>query len=201
MAYNKREKLQENIEAIKVALLIERENRVATEEEKVILRKYSGFGGLKFILNPIKDDKDVENWSRSDRGLFSMTRELFQVLRDNAKTEIEAQEMENSVKRSVNTSFYTPDQVVSALSKALARSGVVVNTFLDPSSGIGRYIDVFRRDNQAMSVTAYEKDILTGKILKALHPEDRIVVGGFETIPQEAMDLYDVSASNIPFGS
>ena len=200
MAYNKREKLQENIEAIKVALLIERENRVATEEEKVILRKYSGFGGLKFILNPIKDDKDVENWSRSDRGLFSMTRELFQVLRDNAKTEIEAQEMENSVKRSVNTSFYTPDQVVSALSKALARSGVVVNTFLDPSSGIGRYIDVFRRDNQAMSVTAYEKDILTGKILKALHPEDRIVVGGFETIPQEAMGLYDVSASNIPFG-
>ena len=200
MAYNKREKLQENIEAIKVALLIERENRVATEEEKVILRKYSGFGGLKFILNPIKDDKDVENWSRSDRGLFSMTRELFQVLRDNAKTEIEAQEMENSVKRSVNTSFYTPDQVVSVLSKALARSGVVVNTFLDPSSGIGRYIDVFRRDNQAMSVTAYEKDILTGKILKALHPEDRIVVGGFETIPQEAMGLYDVSASNIPFG-
>ena len=178
MAYNKKQKLQENIEAIKVALLIERENRVATDKEQATLRKYSGFGGLKFILKPIADDKDINEWSHSDRPLFTMTRELFQILRDNSKDDTEYQEMVNSVKRSVNTSFYTPDQVVSALSKAFSRAGVVVNTFLDPSSGTGRYIDVFRRDNQSMSVTAYEKDILTGKILKALHPEDRIVVGG-----------------------
>lgn len=46
MAYNKKEVLQANTEAIRVVLRLEKERREATETEKSILRNYQGFGGL-----------------------------------------------------------------------------------------------------------------------------------------------------------
>jgi phospholipid N-methyltransferase len=48
------------------------------------------------------------------------------------------------------------------------------------------------------SVTAYEKDLLTGKILKQLYPESNIRINGFEEIPEKEQNSYDVIASNIP---
>ena len=50
MAYNKKEVLQANTEAIRVVLRLEKERREATEAEKGILRGYQGFGGLKCCL-------------------------------------------------------------------------------------------------------------------------------------------------------
>ena len=51
MAYNKKEVLQANTEAIRVVLRLEKERCEATEAEKSILRNYQGFGGLKCVLN------------------------------------------------------------------------------------------------------------------------------------------------------
>ena len=51
MAYNKKEVLQANTEAIRVVLRLEKERREATEAEKALLRGYQGFGGLKCVLN------------------------------------------------------------------------------------------------------------------------------------------------------
>ena len=49
MAYNKKAVLAANTEAIRVVLRLEKERRAATEEEKVLLRGYQGFGGLKCV--------------------------------------------------------------------------------------------------------------------------------------------------------
>ena len=62
MVYNKLQKLRDNIEAVRVVLTLRKEGRAATEEEKTVLSKYSGFGGLKFILNPSGHDDDIMNW-------------------------------------------------------------------------------------------------------------------------------------------
>ena len=51
MSYNKLKSLVANKEAIKTALQIRREKRKATQEEREILAKYSGFGGISEILN------------------------------------------------------------------------------------------------------------------------------------------------------
>jgi hypothetical protein len=53
MAYNKRVHLRANIDAIKTAFILERENRQATAGEKEILAGYSGFGAIKEILDPL----------------------------------------------------------------------------------------------------------------------------------------------------
>ena len=200
MAYNKHQKLNDNIEAIRIALQLERENRQATLEELTALRKYSGFGGLKFILNPRNLPGE---WNAGDKPYYEDTVRLFKLLADYGEKGgnfRNLEEMESSLKRSVNTAFYTPDAVIVAISKALSASGIAVNKFLDPSSGNGKFIDAFKADQPGMEVTAFEKDLLTGKILKALHPDDHVVVNGFETIPQEVLGTFDLVTSNIPFG-
>ncbi len=74
-----------------------------------------------------------------------------------------------------------------------------IGRFLEPAAGIGSFIASFS-ENQNASVTAYEKDLLTGKILKQLYPESTIRISGFEEIPEKEQNSYDVIASNIPFG-
>ena len=47
---------------------------------------------------------------------------------------------------------------------------------------------------------AYEKDLLTGKILSALHPSILTRIEGFEKIERDFDGYFDVAASNVPFG-
>lgn len=47
---------------------------------------------------------------------------------------------------------------------------------------------------------AFEKDLLTGKILHHLHPEQKVRIEGFEKIEKPFNDYFDLAISNIPFG-
>jgi N12 class adenine-specific DNA methylase len=108
----------------------------------------------------------------------------------------------DSLKASVLTAFYTPTPIVDALSDALKYSGVEVKSFLEPSAGQGAFIDSFLRNDRypGAEVLAYEKDLLTGKILSALHPSILTRIEGFEKIERDFDGYFDVAASNIPFG-
>ena len=197
MAYNKRQKLEDNIEAIRLSFEIEREGRKATVQEREALRKYSGFGGLKFILN------DVDNpgsWTQADRPLQPRVKELFDIIRRNSRDDKEYTRYIQSVRNSILSAFYTPQPVIDALSASLGKAGVEVRNFLDPSSGRGSFVEAFRNGRPDMEVTAYEKDLLTGKVLKALYPGDDIHVEGYETSGGKLRNRFDVAASNIPFG-
>ena len=67
MAFNRKAKLRDNIEAIRTVFTLEKEGRAATPEEREILGRYCGFGGLKFILNPADNLMDAVHWTKSDR--------------------------------------------------------------------------------------------------------------------------------------
>lgn len=58
MSYNKLKSLAANVEAIKTAMQIRVQGRQATPEEKETLSRYSGFGGIKEVLN-IGTDKPI----------------------------------------------------------------------------------------------------------------------------------------------
>lgn len=204
MAYNKKQKLQDNIAAIRTVLQLEKEGRTATEAEREVLKKYSGFGGLKFVLNDVDvdniDNRDIESWKKSDRKYYNQTRELYETIREGARDEKEAKELTDSIKRSVNTAFYTPQPVIDTIVKVMKDAGVEVRSMLDPSAGIGKFGDAFKAEYPNVKVSAFEKDLLTGRILKALNPQDSITIDGFETITPELKGTFDVAASNIPFG-
>lgn len=200
MAYNKRQKLQDNIAAIRTVFQLEKEGRTASDAEREVLKRYSGFGGLKFVLKPAGSDEDKQYWNQSEQTYFEQTKELFDVIREGAKDEREAKELTDSIKRSVNTAFYTPQPVIGAIAKVMKDAGVEVRSMLDPSAGIGKFGDAFRDEYPDVRVSAFEKDLLTGRILKALNPQDSITIDGFETISPELKGTFDVATSNIPFG-
>src|SRR5690554_1357121 len=199
MGFSKRQHLQQNIDALRIAFTLEKEKRQATAGERLSMMQYSGFGGLKFVLNPIASETDINNWQKTEHDLFPITQELHQLLKENSTDEKQYRRYVDSMKSSVLTAFYTPPQVIEAISSALRESGVNIQKFLEPSAGIGSFIQSFS-ENQQPQVTAYDKDLLTGKVLEQLYPESNIRVSGFEEIPEKEQNSYDVIASNIPFG-
>jgi len=199
MGFSKRQHLQQNIDALRIAFKLEKEKRQATVGERLLMMQYSGFGGLKFVLNPIANEIDINNWRKTEHELFPLTQELHQLLKENSEDEKQYRRYVDSMKSSVLTAFYTPPQVIDAISATLRESGLNIDKFLEPSAGIGSFIQSFS-ENKKASVTAYEKDLLTGKILKQLYPESIIRISGFEEIPEKGQNSFDVIASNIPFG-
>ncbi|MBL7868161.1 MAG: N-6 DNA methylase, partial [Flavobacterium lindanitolerans] len=197
--FSKKQHLQQNIDALRIAFKLEKENRQATVGERLLMMQYSGFGGLKFVLNPVEYEMDINNWRKTEHDLFSITQELHQVLKENATDEKQYKRFVDSMRSSVLTAFYTPPEVIDAISSALRDNGLHIDKFLEPSAGIGSFIQSFS-ENQKANVTAYEKDLLTGKILMQLYPESNIRISGFEEIPEKEQSSYDVVASNIPFG-
>jgi len=199
MGFSKKQHLRQNIEALRIAFTLEKEKRQATAEERLLMMRYSGFGGLKFILNPVEYEIDINHWRKTEHDLFPITQELHQLLKENATDEKQYRRYVDSIKSSVLTAFYTPPEVIDAISQTMRDYGLHVDKFLEPSAGIGTFFQSFA-DNQEARVTAYEKDLLTGKILKQLYPESNIRVRGFEEVPEKEQNTYDVIASNIPFG-
>lgn len=203
MSFNRLQTMRDNIEAIRLALSLGVKGRGAqSAEEREVLRRYAGFGGLKCILNDANELADAAKWSKSDIELFAPTVELRRLIHDYSKDDKEFAGYMDSLKASVLTAFYTPMPVVDAISDALKNSGIEVRSFLEPSAGQGAFIDSFLRNDRypGAEVLAYEKDLLTGKILSALHPSILTRVEGFERIERDFDGYFDVAASNIPFG-
>ena len=124
------------------------------------------------------------------------------MIHDYSHNDREFAEYMDSLKASVLTAFYTPQSVVDSISDALKDAGVDVKRFLEPSAGQGVFIDSFLRNDRypGAEVLAYEKDLLTGKILSALHPSILTRIEGFEKIERDFNGYFDVAASNVPFG-
>jgi N12 class adenine-specific DNA methylase len=195
--------MRDNIEAIRLAFRLGVAGRSAQNaEEREILRKYAGFGGLKCILNDANELADAAKWSKSDIELFAPTVELRRLIHDYSKDDKEFARYMDSLKASVLTAFYTDNRIVDAISDSLKYSGVEVKSFLEPSAGQGAFIDSFLRNDRypGAEVLAYEKDLLTGKILSALHPSILTRIEGFEKIERDFNGYFDVAASNVPFG-
>ena len=195
--------MRDNIEAIKLVLSLGVKGRGAqTAEEIAVLRRYAGFGGLKCILNDANELADAAKWSKSDIELFAPTVELRRLIHDYSHDDKEFNRYMESLKASTLTAFYTDNRIVDAIFDVLKYQGVKIRSFLEPSAGQGAFIDSFLRNDRypGAEVLAYEKDLLTGKILSALHPSILTRIEGFEKIERDFNGYFDVAASNVPFG-
>ena len=198
MSYNKLKSLVANVETIETAMKIQVQGRQATAEEKEILSRYSGFGGIKEVLN-IGTDKpiggDMQEPIQRLQELINAYPHFTEPMRHNV---IEG------IKASVLTAFYTPkflvDAVVRQIHATFSENGLKMRSFLEPSAGIGGFLPI------AMSGTydyAIEKDLISGMILSLLHENTLTRTAAFETIGEQGFEhtTFDVIASNIPFGN
>ena len=200
MAFNRKQKLRDNIEAIQTAFTLDREGRTPTERERVLLGRYCGFGGLKCILNPARELTDAVHWAKSDLELFAPTVELHRLIRENSRDETEYRRYVDSLKASVLTAFYTPQAIADTIADVLHDRKVRPRLVLEPSAGMGAFISPVLSNNPQAEVMAFEKDLLTGKLLGCLYPQQKIRTEGFEKIEKPFLNHFDLAISNIPFG-
>ena len=200
MAFNRKQRLRDNIEAIRTAFILDREQRTPTARERLLLEHYCGFGGLKCILNPAKELTDAVHWAKSDLELFAPTVELHRLVRENCRDEMEYKRYMDAMKQSVLTAFYTPPEITDAIADVLHGHGIRPDRVLEPSAGVGAFVDAVLGYKPDADIMAFEKDLMTGRILKHLHPDQKVRVQGFEKIEKPFTDYFDLVISNIPFG-
>ena len=186
------EQWQANIDAIATLKKLEREEREPTPEEQETLARFSGFGNSAF-----EQAFQPESWDRNwrDRG-------------DHLRRLTTPEEYDAIVQNRRSAHYTTPEVIegvwggigaMNALGKGSGPGGSL--RILEPSAGSGRFIGLGPASLvDESSVTAVEKDNLTGRILRAAYPAAQVHVGGFEEAPV-ADDAYDLAISNVPFDS
>ncbi len=173
-----REKLADNITALKLIKELIEVNRPANEHEKQILSKYVGWGGFADVFDRNKVQHD------------NLRMELKNYLTESEYT---------SARESVLTAYYTDPDLIKSLYKVLENKGFKGGNVLDPSMGTGNFFSAMPKHLQDSSVlTGIELDKLTGAIAKQLFPNRHIFVKGFEEVELEK-GMQDLTISNIPF--
>ena len=206
MAYNPLHKLETNTEAIRIALEWDGQSPISPSE-RISLEKYSGFGGIKAILY---GDGSQQNWiqqgaSQTDIRLHAPMQKFYDLLQKHLDQK-QYKAVTQSLRSSILTSFYTPEVVASSVFTALKGQGISPENIYEPSAGAGIFIGQALKTFSAVSqVTAVEKDLLTGKVLKALTSQMetpvKVHIKGFEQAPTDDNGKYDLIVSNIPFGN
>lgn len=169
-------KIRANISAIKLAKKLHENGRVATSEQMHILQKYTGWGGLSSVF---KEDNPHHQ-------------SLKDVLSD---------EEYDSARASTTTSFYTPASIVSSTWDMIEKLGFKGGVVLEPSAGIGHFFGLMPQSiSVSSSLRGIELDCVSGLILKALYPDAKVDIGGFEE-QRIANNSVDLVVSNVPFGA
>ncbi len=174
-----RERLENNINAIKTLINIESENRSATEQEKDILAKYVGWGGLADVFD------------ESKKGQWESSREFL-------KSNLSDEEY-TKARGSTLTAFFTPKIVIDNIYKGLDNLGFKEGKILEPSSGIGNFIGSIPEKMENSKFYSVELDSLSGRIEKTLYPQANIQIDGFENTDFRN-NFFDVAVGNVPFG-
>ena len=175
-----KQRFKNNIEAIKLVNRLINSKKEATADEKKVLAKYVGWGGLAQAF-----DEHNTAWQNEYK-------ELKDVLND---------EEYAAAKGSVLNAHYTSKTVINGIYKALTRFGVKGNNrILEPAMGTGNFFG-FMPQEIASGAKLYgvELDRVTGKIATKLYPQAKIQIKGFEETSFQD-NSFDLMVTNVPFG-
>lgn len=192
--FNSSTRFNENIAAIELLATLYEEGRPATLDEKEILSKYVGFGGLKVILNDPN-----QQWNETDEKLRPQYNQLIQSIRRLEK-ETGYNGLLDDMKSSVLNAHFTAIPIIKSMYSILDRMGFKGGTILEPSSGVGNFIGAMPLSIRSKSkITSIEKEPVTGMINRLLYPETSTIINGFEDSGIRN-NSQDIVVSNIPFG-
>jgi len=147
-----------------------------------VLARFCGFGPVALSIFP-----DPVTGTYKDAGWQAVGEELATLL-----TPAEY----DSAKRTTFNAFYTSPTVITAIHNAVARLGVPATaTMLEPGCGTGNFMGHARSGTRFIGV---EMDSISGRIAKALHPDQEIRIENFRDtrLPE---DRIDAVVGNVPF--
>ena len=182
IASGEKSKARDILAAIRTLKRIEEEKRPATPEEQQSLARFAGFGpvALSIFPNPVSGQYKDAGW---------------QTVGEELKTLLTPEEYD-SAKRTTFNAFYTSPTVIGAIHDAIARLGVPDGaTVLEPGCGIGNFMSHGTGEHRFIGV---ELDSISGRIARALHPDQDIRIENFRDtkLPE---DRIDAVIGNVPF--
>ncbi|MGI9376020.1 MAG: helicase-related protein [Tsuneonella suprasediminis] len=177
---------QDNIEAIRLLNLLDREQRSASPDEQEAIAKFIGFGASDLANNIFArpGQQYREGWEHLGRSLVEET------------TQAELQ----SLKRATQYAHYTPEYIVRAMWDAARTLGFNGGQVLEPGCGSGLFIglrpDTLSEDTVFVGI---ENDPVTARIAKTLYPNQLIRCIDFDkaSLPAD----FDLAIGNPPFSN
>ncbi|HRY50003.1 MAG TPA: DEAD/DEAH box helicase family protein [Candidatus Paceibacterota bacterium] len=172
-------KCRDNLAAIELLKCLEDEGRAPTDDEKRLLVRYVGWGGLPQVF-----DRWNEAWTAERQRLEQLLTE---------------EELESARATTLNA-HYTCPLIIRAIYAMLARLGFESGRILEPACGLGHFIGLMPDDMHGRSrITAIEIDSITTRLARLLYPDADIRHQPFEEA-RLADGFFDVAVGNIPFG-
>jgi N12 class adenine-specific DNA methylase len=159
---------------------LDTEGRAATDEEKRVLVKYVGWGGIPQVFA----------WHAGTE---------WDAERDQLKRLLTDSQYETARASTLNA-HYTSATVIGGIYEAVERLGFRGGRVLEPALGIGHFLGLMPEEMSARSrLTGIELDPLTARIALKLYPDADIRAQGFEAASL-VNGSFDLAISNVPFG-
>jgi N12 class adenine-specific DNA methylase len=174
-----KEKVRNNLAALKTLLKIESENRRATPEEQQILVKYVGWGAFPKVF----DAKNHEGWDAEY---------------DELKALLSASDYDAAETSTVNA-HYTSPEIVRGMWEAMRWMGFNGGPVFEPGCGIGHFFGLMPQDINA-TYTGIEMDSLSARIAQQLYQSSNIHEKSFENYSL-AENRYTIAIGNVPFSN
>ena len=171
-------RIKANISAIKLMQQLIESGEKATPEQMVVLRSFSGWGGLGSAFTQ-------SGWTKNPT-----REEIKSLLGEEAFLDAEM---------SRNSAYYTPTHVIDSMWDIAKALGFKGGRILEGSAGVGNILGQMPKDiSENSDIHAVEKDSTTGGILSLLYPDAKVDIQGFEDtrIPNGSIDL---AITNVPF--
>lgn len=166
-------RIDANIKAIELAQQLIESGETATPKQMVVLRKFSGWGGLGKAF--------------SDNAYSAQIQQLLGI------------EAYQEAVMSANSAYYTPSYVVDTLWDIVTQMGFKGGNILEGSAGIGNILGQMPISiSERSDIHAVEIDRTSGSILSLLYPDAKVEIQGFEQthISNGSVDL---AITNVPF--
>ncbi len=175
------EKAKANLEAIRLLKSLEAQNRDANDDEKAVLARYVGWGGMPGIFE--SNYRRRPEWEKP-------AEELRKLLTD---------EEYASARASTPNAHFTSPTVITAIWNGLERIGVKGEAeVLEPAMGVGHFLGL-QPDAIKGHRTGVELDSITARMAQKLYPDSTIFHKGFEET-QLPDNYFDAVVGNVPFG-
>ncbi len=177
-------KFEANLTAIELLRRLEAEHLHPTADERAVLNRYTGWGGLPQAFN--LDQRDRSWGARAERlkGLLTAAEH-------------------KSAEASTPNAHYTSLEVIEAMWAMVRRLGFKGGRILEPATGVGYFLGAMPEEVARNSrVTAIELDDLSACVLRALYGAFGVEVmqAGFESTRLPA-EYFDLAIGNVPFGN
>lgn len=194
------QRLRSNVEALEVVRTLMKEGRETTADERDVLGRYRGWGGVdlgRAYSTDMMRGSSNGRWGTQTENdkLLSRLADIIVELDPEGKRGVLS-----AIKRAALTSYYTPTAVAKILNDFVELAGFKGGNMLDPSMGSGIFEGTMSKAvQQRTMIHGIELDWLTGQIARNLYPDANVLVTGYEQAGT-ADNAYDVVMSNIPFG-